>query len=58
MKSFTLLLTAAVSSASYLPPYYEGTPVSAGVVGGDTRDFMGQQTFRIDFSLKAEVHMP
>ena len=47
-----LLLTATFSSASYLPPYYEGTPVTAGVAGEDS------QAFRIEFSLEAETHMP
>ena len=52
MKLITLLLTATVSHASYLPPYYEGTAVSAGVAGEDS------QGFRIDFSLEAEADMP
>jgi len=58
MKLFSLLMTVTASGATYLPPYYEGTPLSAGVAGVDPPDYSGKETFRIEFSLQAEVHMP
>ena len=39
-------MTVTASGATYLPPYYEGTPLSAGVTGVDPPDYSGKETFR------------
>jgi len=51
-----LLLSS--SAASYIPPYYEGTPTSVGVASLDPPDYSGKETYRIEFTLEAEAHMP
>merc|ERR1712106_716116 len=52
---FSLVTTAA---PSYIPPYYEGLPTFVAVESLDPPDFRGEEVYRVQFSLDAEVEMP
>ena len=41
-----LSFLAATATASYIPPYYEGTPTSASVVSLDPPDYRGEESYR------------
>ena len=49
-----LLFNAAITFASYVPPYYEGDPITMGVTALDPPDFTGKPVYRIEFVLEAE----
>lgn len=51
MTHFLTLLSLSLVSASYIPPYYEGTPTAANVVRIDPPDYRGHETFRLEFVL-------
>jgi len=55
---FTFCFTLSQVSSTYIPPYYEGSPTSIRLVGVDPPDYRGEESFRIEFSLVAETHMP
>ena len=40
------ILIISSSAASYIPPYYEGTPTRVGVASLDPPDYSGQETYR------------
>ena len=42
-----VLLLAAAATASYIPPYYEGTPEFVGVAGLDPPDYRGEEAYRL-----------
>ena len=49
-----LLLNVAITFSSYVPPYYEGDPITMGVTALDPPDFTGKPVYRIEFALEAE----
>ena len=51
LTDYRLLLLIGLAGASYIPPYYEGTPTDINVVRLDPPDYRGQETFRIEFAL-------
>ena len=47
MRVISLLsLYLGLTSSSYIPPYYEGTPTLASVVSLDPPDFRGEEMYR------------
>ena len=53
-----LLIATKLVFASYVPPYYEGTPTAVSVVSLDPPDYRGEESFRIEFALDAAEGMP
>merc|ERR1719219_1320778 len=45
-------LFLSLSSSTYIPPYYEGTPADMSVVSLNPPDFTGEPVYRIQFSLE------
>merc|ERR1712002_957115 len=47
-----------LTSSSYIPPYYEGSPRTVALVSLDPPDFRGSPVYRIEFTLNAKSSMP
>lgn len=59
MMSITLFpFLLGLVSTTYLPPFYSGVPTSSHVVSLDPPDYRGEESYRIDFTLEAEDHLP
>lgn len=43
-----------ICSCSYIPPYYEGTPVDMGVTALEPPNFTGKPVYRVEFLLETE----